>query len=127
MASETDADKIDVKIAGLGDWRGATLARLRGLIRDAVPDVVETVKWQKPTNPTGVPVWERSGGGIICTGEVYRDKVKLTFMHGAKMPDPAGLFNASLDGGTRRAIDAFEGDVVDAAAFEALVKAAAGV
>jgi hypothetical protein len=120
----SEAEQIDAKIAGLGDWRGAMLARLRGLIREAIPDVVETVKWQKPTNPAGVPVWEKPGGGIICTGEVYKDKVKLTFMHGAKLPDPAGLFNASLDGGTRRAIDVFEGGDVDGEAFKALVRAA---
>lgn len=116
------ADLIDAKIAGLGDWRGATLAKLRALIHDADPDVEETVKWQKPSNPSGVPVWEHAG--ILCTGETYKDKVKLTFAKGAALADPKGLFNSSLDGNTRRAIDLFEGDGVDEAAFRALVRAA---
>ena len=125
---KTDDDKedasalIDAKIAGLGGWRGEALATLRALIREADPEIVETVKWRKPTNPSGVPVWER--GGIICTGETYKDKAKLTFAQGAALPDPKGLFNASLDAGTRRAIDVFEGDRVDAAALKALVRAA---
>jgi hypothetical protein len=105
---------IDAKIAALGDWRGETLARMRALIHEAAPDVVEDVKWR------GVPVW--SHAGIICTGETYRDKVKLTFAKGAALDDPAGLFNASLDGNTRRAIDIAEGETVDAAAFRALVR-----
>ncbi len=109
-------------IAALGGWRGATLARMRALIAEAEPEVVETVKWRKPSNPLGVPVWER--GGILCTGEVYKDKVKLTFAKGASLDDPARLFNASLDGNTRRAIDLFEGDSIDAAAFRALVREA---
>lgn len=113
---------IDARIAGLTDWRGATLAALRELILSADPDVIETVKWRKPSNPHGVPVWEHHG--IICTGEVYRDKVKLTFAQGAALPDPAGLFNASLDGGTRRAIDLRDGEVVAPAAFQALIRAA---
>ncbi len=113
---------IDAKIAALGDWRGATLATLRALIHAADPEVSETVKWQKPTNPAGVPVWEHAG--ILCTGETYKDKVKLTFAKGAALADPAGLFNSSLDGNTRRAIDLFEGDGVDAAAFQALIRAA---
>ena len=116
------ADLVDAKIAGLGDWRGATLAKLRALIHDADPDVEETVKWQKPSNPSGVPVWEHAG--ILCTGETYTDKVKLTFAKGAALADPKGLFNSSLDGNTRRAIDLFEGDGVDEAAFRALVRAA---
>lgn len=116
------ADLIDAKIAGLGDWRGATLAKLRALIHDADPDVEETVKWQKPSNPSGVPVWEHAA--ILCTGETYKDKVKLTFAKGAALADPKGLFNSSLDGNTRRAIDLFEGDGVDEAAFRALVRAA---
>jgi len=116
------ADLIDAKIAGLGDWRGDTLAKLRALIRAADPDVEETVKWQKPTNPAGVPVWEHAG--ILCTGETYKDKVKLTFAKGAALADPKALFNSSLDGNTRRAIDLFEGDSVDEAAFKALVRAA---
>ncbi|MFC4295770.1 DUF1801 domain-containing protein [Novosphingobium tardum] len=120
----TDAsDRIDAKIASLGDWRGKTLARLRKLIREALPEVEETVKWAKPSNPAGVPVWEH--GGILCTGETYKDKVKLTFANGADLADPAGLFNASLDGNVRRAIDLGEGDEVDAAAFKALVREAA--
>jgi hypothetical protein len=113
---------IDEKIAGLGDWRGETLARLRALIRAADPEIVEAVKWRKPSNPSGVPVWERAG--ILCTGETYRDKVKLTFARGAALDDPAGLFNASLDGGTRRAIDFREGEEIEAEAFQALIRAA---
>jgi hypothetical protein len=118
MASEL----IDAKIAGLGDWRGATLAKLRALIHAADPEVEETVKWQKPSNPSGVPVWEHAG--ILCTGETYKDKVKLTFAKGAALADPETLFNSSLDGNMRRAIDLFEGDGVDEAAFKALVRAA---
>lgn len=113
---------IDEKIASLGDWRGETLARLRAVIRVADPEIVEAVKWRKPTNPAGVPVWERAG--ILCTGETYRDKVKLTFARGAALADPAGLFNASLDAGTRRAIDFREGDEIEADAFKALIRAA---
>ena len=116
------ADPIDAKIAGLGDWRGDMLAKLRALIRDADPGAQETVKWQKPSNPAGVPVWEHAG--ILCTGETYKDKVKLTFAKGAALADPAKLFNSSLDGNTRRAIDLFEGDTIDEAAFKALVRAA---
>lgn len=112
----TPGQRIDARIAELGDWRGATLARVRGLVRAADPGVVETWKWR------GVPVWERSG--IICTGETYRTRVKLTFANGAALADPAGLFNASLDGGTRRAIDFREGDAVDGEALTALVRAA---
>ena len=120
--SDSDSAQIDEKIRALGDWRGAMLARLRRLIREADPDVVETVKWRKPSNPAGVPVWEH--GGIVCTGETYRDKVKLTFARGAALDDPARLFNASLDGGTRRAIDFREGDEVDVEAFKALIREA---
>jgi len=105
------------------DWRDETMQRVRELIQSAVPDVVEEAKWVKPSNPAGVPTW--SSDGIICTGETYKDKVKLTFMHGAALDDPAGLFNASLDAGTRRAIDLHEGDALDARAFKALVKRAA--
>jgi hypothetical protein len=112
--------EIDAKIAGLAHWRGETLARLRALIRQAIPDVEETIRWRKPSNPAGVPVWSVSGR-ILCTGEVYKDKVKLTFMDGAKLPDPTGVFNASLDGGTRRAIDLREGEMVDEAAFVGLM------
>ena len=118
----TASAEIDARIAGMGDWRGAALARARRLIKEADPDVVEQVKWRKPSNPAGVPVWEHAG--IICTGETYKDKIKLTFARGASLDDPSGLFNASLDGNTRRAIDIHEGEVVDAAAFQALVKAA---
>ena len=114
--------EIDAKIASLGDWRGATLAQLRRLIREADPDVVEAVKWRKPSNPAGVPLWEHAG--MICTGELCKDKVKLTFARGAGLDDPAGLFNSSLGGGTRRAIDLREGDEIDAAAFKALVREA---
>ncbi|MGS1015612.1 DUF1801 domain-containing protein [Allosphingosinicella humi] len=113
---------IDARIRELGDWRGETLARLRALIREADPEVVEAVKWRKPSNPAGVPVWEH--GGILCTGETYKDKVKLTFARGAGLEDSAGLFNASLDGGTRRAIDIREGEEVDAEALKGLVRAA---
>ena len=116
------AELIDAKIAGLGDWRGATLAMLRALIHAADPAVEETVKWQKPSNPAGVPVWEHAG--ILCTGETYKDKVKLTFAKGAALADPKALFNSSLDGNTRRAIDLFEGDGVDETAFKALIRAA---
>jgi hypothetical protein len=114
---------IDAHITALGDWRGAALAWVRTLIKAAVPDVVEDVKWRKPSNPAGVPVWERDG--LLCTGETYKDKVKLTFAQGVALPDPNGLFNASLDAGTRRAIDIREGDVLDERAFQALVRAAA--
>ena len=119
---ETPSALIDAKLAGLGDWRGAALSRMRGLIREADPEVVETVKWRKPSNPSGVPVWEHAG--ILCTGEVYKGYVKLTFAHGAAIEDPAGLFNAGLTGGTRRAIDIREGEKVDGPAFKALVRQA---
>jgi hypothetical protein len=127
MTSETtieasDSGLIDAKIAAMDDWRGETLARMRRLIREADPDVVEEVKWRKPSNPSGVPVW--SHRGMICTGETYKDKVKLTFAKGASLPDPARLFNASLEGGTRRAIDIGDGESIDEAAFKALIRAA---
>lgn len=115
-------EAIDENVQALGGWRQAMLARLRRLIREADPEVVETVKWRKPSNPLGVPVWEHDG--IICTGEAYKDKVKLTFARGASLDDPAHMFNASLDGGTRRAIDVFEGDEIDEEAFKALVRKA---
>jgi len=120
--AEAASRRIDERIRGLGDWRGETLARLRALILAANPAMTEDVKWIKPTNPLGVPVW--SHAGIVCTGEVYAKVVKLTFAKGASLPDPARLFNASLEGGTRRAIDIREGEKVDARAFKALVKAA---
>jgi hypothetical protein len=104
------------------DWRGEVLDRVRKLIDEADPKAVEERKWRKPSNPNGVPVWEDHG--IICTGETYKDKVKLTFAKGASLEDPARLFNASLDAGTRRAIDLFEGDAIDAAAFKALIQEA---
>jgi hypothetical protein len=113
---------IDARIAALGDWRGETLARVRALINEADPEVVEEVKWRKPSNPMGVPVW--SHAGIICTGETYKDKVKLTFANGASLEDPSGLFNSSLEGNTRRAIDFHEGDEVAEEALKALVRAA---
>jgi len=118
-----DSNDIDAKIASLGDWRGETLAQVRALIHDAVPDVTEAVKWRKPTNPAGVPVWEQDG--ILCTGETYAAKVKLTFANGAALDDQAGLFNSSLEGKQRRAIDIREGDTLDPEAFKALMQAAA--
>jgi len=121
-AEENVAAQIDAKIAALNDWRGAILRRLRALIREADGDVIEELKWRKPSNPSGVPVW--SDHGMICTGETYKDKVKLTFARGASLDDPSHLFNASLDGGTRRAIDFRESDEVDEAAFKALIRAA---
>lgn len=122
MSDEHPSALIDAKIAGLGDWRGETLSRLRALIHEADPEVEETVKWRKAANPLGVPVWEHAG--IICTGELYRDKVKLTFAFGASLDDPTGLFNSSLDGNTRRAIDIAEGGTIDADAFRVLIRAA---
>lgn len=104
------------------DWRGATLARVRALILEAEPKAVEEAKWPKASNPAGVPTWSRNG--IICTGETYKDKVKLTFAQGAALKDPSHLFNASLDAGARRAIDIREGDALDEKAFKALIKAA---
>ena len=107
----------------VGDWRGETLARVRRLIKDADPDVVEDVKWRKPSNAMrGVPVWEHDG--IICTGETYKSAVKLTFAKGASLEDPTGLFNSSLEGDTRRAIDIHEGDAINEQAFKALIRAA---
>jgi hypothetical protein len=113
---------VDAAIEKLGDWRGETLARVRGLIKQADPDVVEEVKWRKPSNPVGVPVW--SHDGMICTGETYKDKVKLTFAKGASLEDPSGLFNSSLEGNTRRAIDIHEDDEIDEEALKALIRAA---
>jgi hypothetical protein len=111
------SDLIDARIAELGDWRGETLARIRALVKDAVPGVVEEWKWR------GVPTWSRDG--IICTGETYKNVVKTTFAKGASLDDPAGLFNSSLEGNTRRAIDFHEGDAIDEDAFKGLVRAAA--
>ena len=120
--TDSPSQLIDARIEELGDWRGETLARVRALINEADPDVVEEVKWRKPASPGGVPVWEHDG--IICTGETYKDKVKLTFAQGASIDDPSGLFNSSLDAGTRRAIDIREGETVEADAFRALVRGA---
>jgi len=113
---------IDERIEKLNDWRGKTLAWARRLIKEADPDVIEEVKWRKPSNPLGVAVW--SHAGIICTGETYKDKVKLTFAKGASLKDPSSLFNSSLDGNVRRAIDIHEGDKIDDKALKALVRAA---
>ena len=123
--TESASDLIDRRIDELPDWRGDVLARVRELIKQADPDVVEEIKWRKPTNPLGVPVW--SHDGIICTGEIYKDKVKLTFASGASLDDPDGLFNSSLGGSTRRAIDIGEDDELDEQAFMALIRAAAGL
>jgi hypothetical protein len=111
-----------VKDKQLADWRAETLARIRTLIQEADPEVVEEVKWRKSSNPAGVPVW--SHDGIICTGETYKDKVKITFAKGASLADPSGLFNSSLEGGTRRAIDFHEGGKIDEKALKALIRAA---
>lgn len=116
-AEPSASTNIDARIAQLGDWRGAVLARVRALVYEAVPDVVETWKWR------GTPVWEHAG--ILCTGEHYKDTVKLTFANGASLPDPKRLFNSSLDGNVRRAIDLRDGDALDERAFVALVRAAA--
>ena len=116
MTEPTASQLIDARIAALNDWRGAALARLRALIHEAAPDVVEEWKWR------GTPVW--SLDGILCTGESYKTYIKLTFLHGAALPDPAGLFNASLAGNARRAIDVREGEAPDADAFRALIRAA---
>ena len=123
--SDSPSKTIDTIIVELADWRGEVLAHVRDLIKQAEPDVVEEIKWRKPTNPLGVPVWNHEG--IICTGETYKDKVKLTFAKGASLEDPDGLFNASLDAKDRRVIDLHEGDEIDAKAFKALVRAAAGL
>ena len=126
MTTETDTDpsaEIDAIVRGLDDWRGERLRRLRALIHDAVPDVVEEIKWRKPSNPAGVPTWNHQG--LLCTGEIYKDKVKLTFAHGASLPDPNEPFNSSLGGKLRRALDLREGDELEEAAFIELVQAAA--
>ena len=122
-ADAAPAKLIDERIRKLDDWRGETLARVRALIKQADPQVVEEVKWRKPSNSMlGVPVWEHDG--IICTGETYKAAVKLTFAKGASIKDPSGLFNASLEGNMRRAIDIHEGDKIDEKAFKALIRAA---
>jgi hypothetical protein len=119
--TKSGSELVDERIADLEDWRGETLQRVRELIKEAEPDVVEEVKWKKASSP-GVPVW--SCDGMICTGESYKSVVKLTFAKGASLPDPAKLFNSSLEGNTRRAIDIREGEKLDAKAFKALVRAA---
>ena len=121
-SDEDPSATIDRIISQLDDWRGGQLTRLRELIKEAEPDVVEEIKWRKQSNPLGVPVW--SYDGIICTGESYKDKVKLTFARGASLSDPSGLFNASLDAGTRRAIDVHEGKEPDEVSFIGLVQEA---
>src|SRR5215510_13268651 len=121
VAVESASALIDEAIKRLGDWRGKTLAKVRELIHDADPEIVEEWKWVKPTNP-GTPVW--SHGGIVCTGETYKNAVKMTFAKGAELKDPSGLFNASLDGNVRRAIDIHEGEPIDEEALEDLIRAA---
>jgi hypothetical protein len=119
---ESASGEVDARIQKLADWRGELLARLRALIKQADPEVVEECKWKKASNPLGVPVW--SHDGIICTGETYKNAVKLTFAKGAFLDDPAGLFNSSLEGNLRRAIDFHEGNMVDDKALKALIRAA---
>jgi hypothetical protein len=122
-AGNSPSQLIDARIEELNDWRGETLARIRTLIKEADPEVVEEVKWRKPSNAmSGVPVW--SHAGMICTGETYKDVVKMTFARGASLPDPSRLFNSSLEGNTRRAIDIREGEKIDENALKALIRAA---
>lgn len=118
----TPSQLIDAHIKALDDWRGKKLSDIREMIREAAPHIEEQVKWRKPTNPNGVPVWESNG--IVCTGETYKDKVKLTFASGAALDDPKGLFNSSLDGNARRAIDLGETDKLNATAFKTLIRTA---
>ncbi|MGH9811131.1 MAG: DUF1801 domain-containing protein, partial [Terriglobia bacterium] len=120
--SGSPSQLIDARIAALADWRGEVLGRVRALIKQVDPGVVEEVKWRKPSNPMGVPVWEHDG--IVCTGETYKTAVKMTFARGASLDDPSGLFNSSLDGNTRRAIDFHKGDKIDEKALKALIRAA---
>jgi hypothetical protein len=123
---ESPSQLIDASIKELGDWRGETLALVRKLIREADPEALEEVKWKKPSNAMrGVPVWEHAG--IICTGETYKAVMKLTFAKGAALEDPSGLFNSSLEGNVRRAIDIHEGDKIDEKALKALIRAAAAL
>ena len=119
--SKSPSQLIDARIKELGDWRGKTLSKVRGIIKEADPEVAEEWKWVKPTNP-GTPVWSHHGG--ICTGETYKNAVKLTFFKGAALDDPSGLFNSSLDGKVRRAIDFHEGEKIDEEALKTLVRAA---
>jgi hypothetical protein len=121
MTAGSASDFIDEKIRKLGDWRARTLANVRNIIHQADPEIVEEWKWVKPTNP-GTPVW--SHGGIVCTGETYKSVVKMTFAKGAELKDPSRLFNASLEGNVRRAIDIHEGEAIDAAALKDLIRAA---
>jgi hypothetical protein len=121
-ARESGSREVDARIKELTDWRGEMLSKLRALIKEADPEVAEECKWKKPSNPWGVPVW--SHGGIICTGETYKSAVKLTFAKGAFLDDPAGLFNSSLEGNLRRAIDFHEDDKVNEKALRALIRAA---
>jgi hypothetical protein len=122
LKDESPSRLIDSRIKELGDWRGEALSRVRALIKRADPEVVEEVKWRKPSNPAGVPVW--SHDGIICTGETYKNHVRLTFAEGASLKDPEGLFNASLEGNALRAVVIHEGDRIDERAFKALIRAA---
>jgi hypothetical protein len=121
QGGDSPSQLIDARIKELSDWRGETLGRVRTLIKQADPEVVEEWKWVKPTNP-GTPVWSHNGG--ICTGETYKNAVKLTFFKGASLEDPSDLFNSSLEGNTRRALDLHEGDQIDEEAFKALIRAA---
>ena len=122
MPEQAASQRIDDRIRSLGDWRGETLAEVRRMIHEAEPEIVEECKWVKPTNPWGVPVWSRAG--IVCTGETYKQAVKLTFARGASLKDPQRLFNSSLEGSTRRAIDIREGEALNAEAFKNLIQAA---
>jgi len=119
---KSPSELIDTMIEELDDWRGETLARVRALIREADPGVVEEVKWRKPSSPAGVPVWSHEG--MICTGETYKSAVKLTFAKGASLDDPSGIFNSSLEGNTRRAIDIHEGEEIDEEGLKDLIRAA---
>src|SRR6059036_1076916 len=119
--AESPSELIDARIKELGDWRGKTLSKVRQIIKEVDPDIVEEWKWVKPTNP-GIPVWSHNGG--ICTGETYKKAVKLTFFKGAALDDPSGLFNSSLEGKVRRAIDLHEGEEIDEEALKALIRAA---
>ncbi len=122
LKDESPSQLIDARIGELDDWRGSTLSRIRILIKQADPEAVEELKWRKPANPAGVPVW--SHDGLICTGETYKDHVKVTFAKGASLKDPSRLFSASLEGNARRAIDVLEGEKIDEVAFKALIRAA---
>jgi len=124
MTDETENPSrlIDARIEGIGGWRGEMLAKIRALILEADPEVVEAIKWRKPSNPSGVPVWEHDG--IICTGDAFKDKVKITFGKGALLDDPANVFNASLNGNAMRAVDLYEGDAINAREFKTLIRRA---